>query len=203
MYSKCNYVHFLSFHHVMWVCLACHAMSRGVLPYTERKQAIVQNYEKVRQSKYHISSSSALGDTRVVQGSKVCVRSSPIYGAGGKAVYMRGAQLQCGILQTDVVNPALTEKCSFKVIRGDTASARKDGDTTPVGEGGGASSSMEVEGDTSSKQVEVITMADKEGSVDEISVTQGEHSDGNTIRLGLLFLSLSLMKYRMLLSVNM
>ena len=91
---------------------------RGILPFTERKQSIVQNSEKARQFKYHNSTSSASGGTYVVQGSKVCVRSSPIYGAGGKAIHMKGAQLQCGVLQTDVVNPNLTDKCSFKLISG-------------------------------------------------------------------------------------
>lgn len=47
------------------------------------------------------------------------MRSSPIYGAGGKVVHLKGTQLQCGVLQTDIVNPSLTEKCSFKVIGGD------------------------------------------------------------------------------------
>lgn len=47
------------------------------------------------------------------------MRSSPIYGAGGKAVHVKGSQLQCGVLQTDIINPNLTEKCSFKVIHGE------------------------------------------------------------------------------------
>ncbi len=85
----------------------------------------MQNYDKVRQYRYRSSLSSSSGTSHVVQGSKVCVRSSPIYGAGGKVVHLKGTQLQCGILLSDIVSPSLTEKCSFKVISGEMAELGK------------------------------------------------------------------------------
>ncbi len=92
--------------------------SRGLLPFTERKQSIIKNHDKIRQFKYHqvSSSSSASG---LVQGSKVCLRSTPIYSAGGKAIHLKGTQLQCGILQSNIINPTLSEKCTFKLISGE------------------------------------------------------------------------------------
>ena len=86
---------------------------RGVLPFTERKQSIMQSHDKIRQFKYHHSSSN---QSQVTQGSRVCLRSSPVYSAGGKGIHMKGTQLQCGVLQSSVISPTLSEKCSFKVI---------------------------------------------------------------------------------------
>ena len=40
-------------------------------------------------------------------------------------VHMKGTHLQCGVLQSDIVNPSLTEKCSFKVINGREGQAEK------------------------------------------------------------------------------
>ena len=93
-----------------------------MLPFTERKQSIVQCHDKIRQFKYHQSglgsSSSSSSTGAVTQGSKVCLRSSPVYSAGGKAIHMKGAQLQCGVLQNSVISPTLSDKCSFRIISG-------------------------------------------------------------------------------------
>lgn len=89
----------------------------------------MQSHDKIRQFKYHQSSSS---QSQVAQGSKVCLRSSPVYSAGGKAIHMKGTQLQCGVLQSSVVSPTLSEKCSFKVI---SSTASAEGGTLEV-EGG-------------------------------------------------------------------
>lgn len=90
---------------------------RGVLPFAERKQSIIQSHDKIRQFKYHQTSSS-LSSSGVIQGSKVCLRSSPVYSAGGKALHIKGSQLQCGVLQGNVISPTLSERCTFKVISG-------------------------------------------------------------------------------------
>lgn len=103
-----------------------------MLPFTERKQSIMQSHDKIRQFKYHQSGSSQL--SVVTQGSKVCLRSSPVYSAGGKAIHMKGTQLQCGILQSSIISPTLSEKCSFKVISGTTVPAVT---TASVAEGSG------------------------------------------------------------------
>lgn len=94
--------------------MPCHC--RGVLPFTERKQSIMQSHDKIRQFKYHQSGSAF--SSSVIQGSKVCLRSSPVYSAGGKAIHIKGTQLQCGVLQSNVISPTLSEKCSFNVISG-------------------------------------------------------------------------------------
>jgi len=94
----------------------------------------MQNYDKVRQFRYRSTLPSS-SSCHVVQGSRVCVRSSPIYGAGGKVVHMKGTHLQCGVLQSDIVDPSLTAKWSFKVIDGRKGQAEGKGDT---GVGGAA-----------------------------------------------------------------
>ena len=78
----------------------------------------MHSHDKVRQYKYHQVGGSSLSSAGVVCGSKVCLRSSPVYSAGGKAIHMKGTQLQCGVLQSSIINPTLSEKCSFMVISG-------------------------------------------------------------------------------------
>lgn len=112
---------------------------RGVLPFTERKQSIMQSHDKIRQFKYHLSSS--ILSPAVTQGSKVCLRSSPVYSAGGKALHMKGTQLQCGVLLNSVISPTLSEKCSFKVISGAAVAAGGE-------EGGKADGGEEMEHQT-------------------------------------------------------
>ncbi len=99
-----------------------YVLCRGVLPFAERKQSIMQSHDKIRQFKYHQSNSSlSASSSLVTQGSKVCQRSSPVYSAGGKALHLKGTQLQCGVLQTSIISPTLSEKCAFKVISGTIA----------------------------------------------------------------------------------
>jgi len=86
----------------------------------------MQSHDKIRQFKYHQTATSL--SSTVSQGSKVCLRSSPVYSAGGKAIHMKGTQLQCGILQTSIVSPTLSEKCSFKVIDGTDTRKSKGGE---------------------------------------------------------------------------
>ena len=86
----------------------------------------MQSHDKIRQFKYHHTSSSSLSSGGVVQGSKVCLRSSPVYSAGGKAIHLKGTQLQCGILQSSIINPTLSVKCSFKVISGLESAAQQE-----------------------------------------------------------------------------
>ena len=64
---------------------------RGLLPFPERKQAVMDVQEKLRGSG-RFSSSGGEGD--VQQDSLVCLRSSPIYTAGTKAIYCKGHRLQ-------------------------------------------------------------------------------------------------------------
>ena len=66
---------------------------RGLLPFPERKQAVVDVQERLRGSgRFSGSSSSEGGEVQL--DSLVCLRSSPIYTAGTKAIYCRGHRLQ-------------------------------------------------------------------------------------------------------------
>ena len=64
---------------------------RGVLPLNERKQAIIQNTERIRLYKYH---SSSHNHQALEEGSQVCLRTSPIFSVGAKAIHMKGTQIQ-------------------------------------------------------------------------------------------------------------
>ena len=105
---------------------------RGVLPFTERKQSVMQSHEKIRQYKYHQSSSLA----NLSVGARVSLRSSPVYCAGGKGIHLKGTKLQCGILKNNVINPTLCDKCSFKVISGAEVAGEKRGGGKEEGEEG-------------------------------------------------------------------
>lgn len=91
--------------------LSLPVVSRGVLPFSERKVALALNQEKLRVLKYQYSSG-----TNLTVGSKVCLRSAPVYSSGTKAVHIKGFKLQCGLLMEDVMSPNLSEKCQFKVV---------------------------------------------------------------------------------------
>ena len=86
-----------------------------MLPFADRKQAIIQGHDRVRLAKY-----GGLGGGRdaIGQGSKVCLRSSPIYSVGTRAIHILGGKLQCGILQESVFSSSLSEKCRFKLLGG-------------------------------------------------------------------------------------
>ena len=60
-----------------------------------------QNQEKMRALKYQYSSHCEL-----VEGSRVCLRSSPVYSVGTKAIHIKGTQIQVGVVieQVGVVN---------------------------------------------------------------------------------------------------
>jgi hypothetical protein len=62
-----------------------------VLPLNERKQAIIQNTERIRLYKYH---SSSHAQQPLVEGSQVCLRTSPIFSIGARAIHMKGTQIQ-------------------------------------------------------------------------------------------------------------
>ncbi len=76
--------------------------------------AIALNQEKLRVLKYQYSSGIDL-----TVGSRVCLRSTPVYPTGTKAVHIKGSRLQCGVLMEDVMSPTLSEKCQFKVVTSD------------------------------------------------------------------------------------
>ncbi len=88
---------------------------RGMLPFSDRKQAILQAHERVRLAKYGGLSGGKAVDS-VIQGSRVCLRSSPIYSVGTRAIHIQGGKVQCGILQESVFSTSLSEKCRFRVI---------------------------------------------------------------------------------------
>lgn len=91
---------------------------RGMLPFADRKEAILQAHEKVRLAKYGSLSGGKAADA-VLQGSKVCLRSSPIYCVGTRAIHIHGGKIQCGVLQESVFSTSLLEKCRFRVIVGE------------------------------------------------------------------------------------
>ncbi len=82
-----------------------------MLPFSERKVAVSLNQEKLRTLKYQYSSGTDLN-----VGNKVCLRSSPVYSTGAKAVHIKGSKIQCGVLMEDVISPTLSEKCQFKPV---------------------------------------------------------------------------------------
>ena len=65
-----------------------------MLPLNERKQAIIQNTERIRLYKYQ---SSSQAQQPLVEGSQVCLRTSPIFSLGAKAIHMKGTQIQVKI----------------------------------------------------------------------------------------------------------
>ena len=67
--------------------LRCH--SRGMFPFPERKQALVEVQEKLRGTSRFPSR-----EHDIKSGSQVCLRSSPIYTAGTKAIFIKGPRLQ-------------------------------------------------------------------------------------------------------------
>ncbi len=68
-------------------------MCRGVLPFPERKQAVAQNQEKLRVLKYQYTGSGS----ELTEGSRVCLRLSPVYSVGTKAVLIKGSRIQVTI----------------------------------------------------------------------------------------------------------
>ncbi len=106
-----------------------------MLPFSDRKQAILQAHERVRLSKY-----GGLGGGRaeLVQGSRVCLRSSPIYSVGTRAIHLLGGRIQCGVLQESVFSSSLSEKCRFRVLaEGDGEEMEVDTDGEPSAALGG------------------------------------------------------------------
>jgi hypothetical protein len=59
-----------------------------------------------------------------------------VYSAGGKAIHMKGTRLQCGVLQSSVISPTLSEKCSFKVISGTAVTFSAEGSAEGSGQEG-------------------------------------------------------------------
>lgn len=86
VYKMCPGPHFLEFPTLFYLFLF-----RGVLPLTERKQAIIQNTERIRLYKYHNSNHT---QQDLVEGTEVCLRTAPIFGVGAKAIHVKGAQVQ-------------------------------------------------------------------------------------------------------------
>ena len=60
-----------------------------MFPFAERKQAVMDVQERLRGTSRYSGR-----ETEVQQGSQVCLRSSPIYTAGTKAIYCKGSKLQ-------------------------------------------------------------------------------------------------------------
>lgn len=63
---------------------------RGMLPFAERKQVIMQAQDRLRAVRY----GSSAGREGVGEGSTVCLRSSPVYPVGCRAIHISGGQLQ-------------------------------------------------------------------------------------------------------------
>lgn len=73
--------------------IICLYMCRGVLPFSERKLAMMQAQDS---SKSLVSATSAVGAKQepIAVGSVVCMRSKPIYCIGTKAIHIKGGILQ-------------------------------------------------------------------------------------------------------------
>ncbi|CAI8024034.1 E3 ubiquitin-protein ligase UBR5 [Geodia barretti] len=110
----------------------------GLLPFPERKQAVVDVQERLRGSGRFSGGSSEGGEVQL--DSLVCLRSSPIYTAGTKAIYCRGHRLQCGILQESVFSCSMSEKCRFRVVtaRDEPVETEPSEGSKRTGEEGGA-----------------------------------------------------------------
>lgn len=109
-------------------------LCRGMFPFAERKQAVMDVQETLRGTSRY-----SAAETDIKQHSLVCLRSSPIYTAGTKAIYCKGHKLQvlpfgsetdklealasshtwqCGILEESVFSSSMSEKCRFSVMKG-------------------------------------------------------------------------------------
>jgi hypothetical protein len=65
-----------------------------MFPFPERKQAVMDVQERLRGSARYSGSES-----EVAQDSLVCLRSSPIYTSGTKAIFCKGQKLQVGRIE--------------------------------------------------------------------------------------------------------
>ena len=92
-------------------------------------------------------------ESEVQQDSLVCLRASPIYTAGTKAIFCRGHKLQvslslshftlphtltpsqCGILQESVFSSSMSEKCRFRVVTAKEVLPEVTGSKVAVSEG--------------------------------------------------------------------
>ena len=72
-----------------------------MLPFSERKQAILQTHERVRMAKYKCGLNGK-GVESIVQGSRVCLRSSPVYTVGTRAVHLQGGEIKVMLVHVHV-----------------------------------------------------------------------------------------------------
>ena len=124
----------VSCHITVWCLYIMLYHCRGVLPFSERKQVISQVQEK---SRFVVPFSLGSRKEQVQEGSRVTLRSRPIYSTGCEVIYIKGSVVKCGVLMESVFS--LTEKCRFKII--------------PEGSSRHGNESMESEGDGNEPQI--------------------------------------------------